>query len=302
MNTQSGAIDSFPEHVSSQGTISAWRQFLYAVRREIWEYRSLYVAPTIVAILFLVAFAMAKARATNFHFSAGDHAQVGPYTIVSYALMAVFMLVGAFYCLDTLYGERRDRSILFWKSLPVSDITTVLAKASIPLIILPLLIFVLTVVTQWLMLLLDSILTLATGGSVAALWAQVPLFQMAFMLFFHLVAVHGLQLAPAYCWLLLVSAWARRAPLLWAVIPPIAIAIAERIAFNTGYFVHLLRFLMGGNDSVRFTQDGGGMAMAPLMAGDIVQFFAYPGLWCGLAVAGVLLYATIRVRQVREPI
>ena len=47
--------------------------------------------------------------------------------------MLTAMVVGLFYCLDALNGERRDRSILFWKSLPVSDTTAVLAKASIPL-------------------------------------------------------------------------------------------------------------------------------------------------------------------------
>ena len=58
-----------------------------------------------------------------------------------------------FYCLDALYGERRDRSILFWKSLPVSDLTTVLSKASIPIVVLPLLTFAVTVATQLIMLL-----------------------------------------------------------------------------------------------------------------------------------------------------
>ena len=51
--------------------------------------------------------------------------------------MFTTFIVGVFYCLDALHGERRDRSILFWKSLPVSDLTTVLSKASIPLVVLP---------------------------------------------------------------------------------------------------------------------------------------------------------------------
>ena len=63
--------------------------------------------------------------------------------------MGTTFIVSVFYCLDALYGERRDRSILFWKSLPVSDLTTVLAKASIPFVVLPLLTFAITVVTQW---------------------------------------------------------------------------------------------------------------------------------------------------------
>ena len=82
-----------------------------------------------------------------------------------------------FYCLDALHGERRDRSILFWKSLPVSDLTTVLSKASIPLVVLPLLTFAITVATQWLMLLLSSAVLLVSGQSVATLWTQLSFFR-----------------------------------------------------------------------------------------------------------------------------
>ena len=79
-----------------------------------------------------------------------------PYDFAALLIMVTTFIVGVFYCLDALYGERRDRSILFWKSLPVSDLTTVLSKASIPLVILPLLTFAITVATQWIMLLLST--------------------------------------------------------------------------------------------------------------------------------------------------
>ena len=141
-----------------------------------------------------------------------------------------------FYCLDALHGERRDRSILFWKSLPVSDLITVLSKASIPLVVLPLLTFAITVVTQWIMLLMSSAALLGNGLSVTTLWSQLSLSQMWMMLLYHLVTVHALWYAPIFCWLLLVSAWARRAPILWAALPVIAIALVEKIAFNTSYF------------------------------------------------------------------
>ncbi len=126
-------------------------------------------------------------------------------------------IVAMFYCLDALYGERRDRSILFWKSLPVSDLTTVLAKASIPLLILPLLTIAITVVTFWIMLLLSAPALLANGISVATVWSHVGLWQISQGLVFHLLAVHALWYAPIYCWWLLVSAWAKRTPILWAV-------------------------------------------------------------------------------------
>src|SRR6266550_1248331 len=102
-----------------------------------------------------------------------------PFDIAAALLMLTQLLVGAFYCLDALHGERRDRSILFWKSLPVSDLTTVLSKASIPLVVLPLLTFTIIVATQWIMLLLSSAVLLGSGLSVATLWRQLPWLQMS---------------------------------------------------------------------------------------------------------------------------
>ena len=64
-----------------------------------------------------------------------------PYSIAATLIIVTTLIVGGFYCLDALHGERRDRSILFWKSLPVSDLTTVLSKMTIPLVVLPLVAF-----------------------------------------------------------------------------------------------------------------------------------------------------------------
>src|SRR5258705_4512745 len=171
-----------------------------------------------------------------------------PYDVSAGLIMAAAFLVSIFYSLDALYGERRDRSILFWKSMPVSDLTTVLAKASIPVVVLPLLSFAITVVTQSIMLLLSSMVLLAGGFSVASLWTQLQLPQVLLMLLYHLVTAHMFWFAPFYAWLLLVSAWARRAPFLWAILPPLAIGIFEKVAFHSSYFFALInnRFSGGG--------------------------------------------------------
>ena len=151
-----------------------------------------------------------------------------------------------FYCLDALHGERRDRSILFWKSLPVSDLTTVLSKASIPLVVLPLLTFAITVVTQWIMLLMSTRSPAGKRSECRGAMGQLSLSQMWLMLLYHLVTVHALWYAPIFGWLLLVSAWARRAPFLWAALPLLAIALVEKIAFNTTHFAAMLENRMGG--------------------------------------------------------
>ena len=210
-------------------------------------------------------------------------------------IMVTTLIVAVFYCLDALHGERRDRSILFWKSLPVSDLTTVLSKAIIPIVVLQLVAFVVTFATQWIMLLLSSVVVLGSGLSVATLWRQVSLFEMSPMLLGHLLIMHGLWYAPVYAWLLLVSAWARRAALLWAVLPWLAIFAVEKVAFNTSYFAAM----MGRHFA------GGGQAAEPGMSPIIgVQFNALsgPGFWIGLAFAAIFLGAAVRLRRYREPI
>ncbi|HTZ58869.1 MAG TPA: hypothetical protein VMB49_12255 [Acidobacteriaceae bacterium] len=316
MNMQSGAMQSLQATVPITVTIPARRRFYWSLRREFWEYRSLYLAPLAIAALFLCAFLVGEVHA-SFHMntspavgpihrpdlfqqSAQSHV-VGAYTFAAYVLMAISLIVAIFYCLDTLYGERRDRSILFWKSLPVSDLTSVLAKATIPIVILPLITFVLTVVTQWIMLVLSSGVALVRGENLAGVWGQVPFFQMSLMLFFHLLFIHGFQFAPVYGWLLLISAWAPRAPLLWAVLPPLGIGIAEKLAFNTHYFARMMGYLIGGGpEAIPFTQ--GKMEIAPLTATAVAKFFAFPGFWVGLAVTALFLAAAVRMRRSREPI
>jgi ABC-2 type transport system permease protein len=223
-----------------------------------------------------------------------------PYDSIAGLLMLTAMVVGLFYCLDALHGERRDRSILFWKSLPVSDTTTVLAKASIPLVVLPLLTFVLTVVTQWIMLLLSSVVLLANGLSAGALWAQVSIFPMSLMLFYHLLTVHVLWHAPFYGWFLLVSAWARRAAFLWAALPLLAIGFVEKIAFNTAHFAtFLVDRLAGGAEAIT---GAGQMPIHPGMHLTMARYLGTPGLWIGLAFTAICLAAAVRLRRYRGPI
>ena len=182
-----------------------------------------------------------------------------PYEMAAGVMMLTIILVSVFYCLDALHSERRDRSILFWKSLPVSDVTTVLAKASIPLIILPLLAFAVTIVLQWFMLLVSSAVLLVSGQSVGMLWRSMPLASMWLLLLYHLFTGHAIWPFPIYCWLLLVSGWARRATFLWAALPLVAIVGVEGIVFRTSHFAELI--------GRRFLGDAPAMQMGPRSMG-----------------------------------
>ena len=310
MNTESNAIpgSAVESPAIALAAIPATRRMYWAVRREVWENRSIYLAPLAVAAVILVGFMIgtirlpAKMRAAS---ALGPMPQqrlvAQPYLFAAGVMMLTTLVVGAFYSLDALYGERRDRSILFWKSLPVSDLTTVLSKAITPIAILPLVTFAVAVGMQTVMLLVSTAILLASGLSVATLWSHGALFQSWPMLLHHLVIVHGIWYAPIYAWLLLVSAWARRAPFLWATLPLLAIGVVERIAFNTSHFATLLGHrLIGGPGGDDFMARS--LSMDPLMHFAPGAFLTSPGLWIGLAVGAAFLAAAARLRRYRDPI
>jgi ABC-2 type transport system permease protein len=307
MNTSANALpESFEARTIPPAAFSATRPFYWSVRRELWENRSIYLAPLAAAAIFLLGFLIStvhlprQVRALSTLDPAKQHqAIITPYDSIAGLLMLTAMIVGLFYCLDALHGERRDRSILFWKSLPVSDSTAVLAKASIPFVVLPLITFAVTVAAQWIMLLLSSAVLLGNGLSVSTLWTHVPLFSMSLMLLYHLVTVHVLWHAPFYGWFLLISAWARRAAFLWAVLPVVAIAFVEKIAFNTTYFAtFLLDRLSGGAEAMTMS---GGMPIDPGTHITLGRYLSAPGLWLGLAFTAICLAGAVRLRRYRGP-
>src|SRR5437879_11100530 len=206
---------------SDPGYRSATRPFYWSVWRELWENRSIYMAPLIVAVVVLFGFLVSTAglperRRDVLLLDPGKTraAIEAPYNMAAIMLILTAFIVGVFYCLDALYGERRDRSILFWKSLPVSDLTTLLSKATIPLVVLPLVTFAIVVVTQVVMLLWTSVLLISHGMSPASTWKYFPLFQNSFILIYGLAAI-ALWHAPIYASTLLVSRWAMSATSIW---------------------------------------------------------------------------------------
>lgn len=308
MNTQSStARESFASQAIAPAVVSAIRPIYWSVRRELWENRAVYLAPLGVAVIFLFGFLISltglrhKLRGLG-AINPGDlHQMVSqPYELVGAVIMGTAFIVGIFYSVDALYGERRDRSILFWKSMPVSDVTTVLSKLTIPLVILPLLSFVLIVITQFLMLLLSSAAVLGSGVSAATLWRESSFFHFSVMLLYHVVTVHGLWYAPFYGWLLLVSAWAPRAPFIWAFLPPFVIWGVEKMAFNSSHFLAILLYRLTGPEvSTSPASDNLMDAMAAITPW---QFFSLPGLWIGLGIAAVFLAAAVRLRRYRGAI
>ena len=286
------------------------RPFQWSVRRELWENHSVYIAPLIVAAVQVCAFAISTiglAERRRAVLLLGDPVKQRaaiemPYDAAAMMMIFIVFIVGVFYSLDALHGERRDRSILFWKSLPVSDLTIVLSKISIPMVVLPLIAFALVVCVQVIMLLMSSVNLLMHGMNPATTWAHFPVFQNWLVLLYGLVAI-ALWHAPIYGWLLLVSAWARRATFLWAVLPFIAIQIFEKITFNTSYFTRMLQHRLMGFAPHAFGFHGEGHptidSLAQLTPG---RYLGSAGFWIGLFLAAAFLFAAVRLRRCRGPL
>ncbi|MGC1438487.1 MAG: ABC transporter permease [Terriglobales bacterium] len=324
MNSQSNAgPDSLLDSEAIRpAALSETRPLYWSVRREVWENRSIYVAPLAIAAVYLLSFAisviwlpnnmrevwmphtmreMATLKVTD--------SLIGlamPYSHAAMLIGLIAFLVGIFYSLDALHGERRDRSILFWKSLPVSDLTTMLSKAAIPLVVLPLIVFAVTVVLHQIMRLLSIAVLVMNGGGAGTLWNRLPLSEMELVTLYG-TAVLVLWHAPIYCWFLLVSGWARRAVFLWAVVPWLAIAAMENIAFHTSFLGSMLQGRLFGFTEAAFDlTDKNGVAIDPhfipleqLAPG---RFLISPSLWVGLIFAGACFAAAVRLRRYREPL
>jgi ABC-2 type transport system permease protein len=313
MNTESNAVPESP--LNSQGIVpaatSGTRPFYWSVRRELWENRSIYIAPLATAAVYIFGFSISLfwlPRSMQ-HMGTSDSTPLivelaMPYAHAGMLLALTAFLVGIFYSLDALHGERRERSILFWKSLPVSDLSTVLAKASVPLVILPVLVFVITVLLQIVMRLESGAVLLLSGASTTE--PSAPLFEMQLVLLYEVIVL-TLWHAPIYMWMLLVSGWPRRATFLWAMLPPLALAAIEYIAFHTSHIASMLHGRLLGFDEIAFDlKDKNGVPIdahfIPLAQLAPGRFLSSPSLWLGLMFAAIFLVTAVRLRRYQGPL
>lgn len=281
--------------------------FYWSVRRELWEHRAVFIAPLVVAG-FVIAAVLFNVRNLQQHAGrlatmtadAQKMAVAMPFGLTASVILLISLVVGAFYCFDALNTERRDRSILFWKSMPVSDATTVLSKAFVPMAVQPAVGFAVALATQAVLLLLVAAILKVAGVDPGPLWEKLPVFPMSVAMLYGLV-VHVLWYAPAFALFLLLSAWVRR-PLLWVVVPVVAVQAIEKIAFGTSYSGLFLRWRVAGAMSEAFVPNAMREPITSLAQLDPVRFLSSPGLWGGLVFAVVFLYAAVHLRRHREPL
>jgi ABC-2 type transport system permease protein len=285
------------------------RPFLWSMRREVWENPAIWMAPLAIEGVVLLAqvFAVLHRPGEVTRAAAAGSAKAVqslnmPYAAAAGAVFVISFLVSLFYCAGALHGERRDRSILFWKSLPVSDTTTVLSKAAIPLVVQPGIILAVAVAGQLLMVAWTSVVLLANGVSPSLYWQFLHLPLIWAMLPYGLV-VNALWLAPLFAWFLLVSAWAKRMTFVWAVAPWLALALFEFLTFHSRHVWNLIGARIFDGYGLAFTVGGQGKAPVSKLADvDPMAVVANPGIWTGLAFAAACLAACVWLRRRHDPI
>jgi len=300
--------------------------FAWLIRRELWENRYLWLAPLVLVLAILAAalfgwvfFGHAALHLDgeeleHMHNMTVD--QIVPFVSVGLATLALPFLAIAilvtqlFYALDTLYGDRRDRSILFYKSLPVSDTATVLSKLAVATVGVLVITFVASLLTQILIAALTSIELYRYPVLLAALWSPRVWGGVIVLMAYMVVALSLWYLPVVGVWLL-ISARANRAPFMWMLLLVLGLPIAEGIGLRTHhvldligrrlYFVAPLDVHELGAALHRGAQ-GVPDAHAPVVSNVIApaQYLANPELWIGLVAAAILIALTIWLRKSAE--
>ncbi|MEZ5500961.1 MAG: hypothetical protein R3E77_16215 [Steroidobacteraceae bacterium] len=312
------------------------KAMIMLVRREFWEHRALWIAPLITAMVLLLGATISPGSGVQVRINAGDVqindskvdadsamqwlsamtperqqkitvAVIGGLFVAQLLVMLVLLV---FYLADALYGERKDRSILFWRSLPVSDTATVASKLATALIAVPVLV------------LCYSLLTGAIAVPILE-WKFSdtpfePLLNWQFGLWLKTSALIALDMLVAILWyaplaafLLLVSAWAKRNVFVWVFVPVLVLIVAEKWTFDTDHVADFLGhrftgFLTALGASQKVAVSGGSADKAVGTVIDSMDRFDASGLlgsaelWLGVAIAAALAFLTVRVRRYRD--
>lgn len=285
-------------------------RFGWLLRRELWENRSIWMGPLIavatLTLLSLFGLHSLEQVQINQHFDEDKRQKL--ITVIYVGISMLFFLVAMitcfFYSLDALYGDRRDRSILFWKSLPLSDVETVLSKAVTALAVIPLAAAAGALLGQLGVGLAGTL----KFGSLIMVEPTAILAGVAFALYSAVAFM--LWYAPLVAYLLAWSAWAPRSPFLYAIVPPVVLAVIEKLVFGSSYVGHLIADrtvggvirALGQHHEVGVVFNGDDDQVPGVAAvGQLVQgFLAAPELWLGVVAAAALLAATVWIRRYRD--
>jgi len=301
-------------------------RFIWLIRREIWEHKAIWVAPAIVLVCLLLAVVTGNVQMGPIGSMDGStplgnlpqETQVNLLLIVYAGLaLVVYMVMGIvafFYALDSLYADRRDRSVLFWKSLPLSDAETVLSKFIVAALVIPLVAFVGALLAQF-VIAGGGAARLAIAGHAAGIMWQPEALLGGIVLSLMWCVTAMIWYAPVVAYLMLASSWAPKGPFLWAVLPPVAISLLEIVLLRTSHTKDFFTDRLFGLYRLLESQDQTAAADAVSdqqvgdkldylsnidLAASLKAFYGSPELWLGVLAAGLLLAAAMWVRRYRD--
>ncbi len=315
--------------------------FKWLLQREYWEHKGAFFwAPLVVGALMTAFITISMVIALS---GAGDGLRINGVNIAklaaamtpeqasafaekfifSYAgiTMPIFIVLGIcifFFCLGALFDERRDRSVLFWKSLPISDNATVLSKVVFAIGIAPVMAFVIATVTSLIIVLVVCVAAAAAGVNIFGSVMTNPATYVAPLQIAAILPIYAMWALPTIGWLLMVSAWARTKPLLWAVAVPVMAGImmswAERLlslGVDVAWFwKNIIGRLLGSVfpgawlsvDKRMPESDSGSGALTAFseVLQQSWQLLAGANLWLGAAAGAAMIYVAIRLRGWRD--
>jgi ABC-2 type transport system permease protein len=298
---------------------------LALVRREIWEHRSIYVTPAVVALVVILmllttlVFASGYQEIVDFGIIgaqnlAGEAERRAALLVLLISNTVPFIFAGTiltvFYSLDSLYAERKNKSILFWRSLPITDAETVISKLLTTVLAIPLIAFVVIVIAHLVILAITGVFVSIEGGSAVLLvWKSAPLFDVWVGMLIITILL-PIWISPFIGWFLFVSAWTKRSPLLMAFLPLIMVPTLEYWVLRTHLIGDAIKtrfeqlpFFKGIDPEMFFDEKqfiASTDAISLLAYIDVGKFVTSPQTWAGLVVCGLFATAAIYVRRYRD--
>jgi ABC-2 type transport system permease protein len=287
---------------------------VWLVRREFWENRAIWMIPVVIGGLMILAALFGHLDLITLDSPVQGRAFGGIFLIAFgatfYGVMSVY---ATWYLLDCLYADRKDRSILFWKSLPISDTETVVSKLAVALVVIPLVYFAAADLTTLITAFIISVRASSLVGS--SMWHIDAWLQLQVLWLWAIFAT-AVWYLPVAGWLMVISAWAKRAVMLWSVLPPVALILAERWFLGTRVIAEQLLIRLLGFVPLAFhanpnsewwatTTVDHNSVRTPASLWSILNcsaFFSSAQTWVGVAVGLALVAGAVQLRMRRTEI
>lgn len=286
------------------------KTYSWLIRRELWEFRATWIIPAAMGVVLILATLFGRIDMSALD-SPLATLNLGTMYLVTLAALffAVMSIYSSWYLMDCLYNDRRDRSILFWKSLPVSDTETVLSKLAMGLLVIPLVFMLAADLTSLLVAFVLSVRARSVFGG--AVWHPATWFQVQ-VLWLYVIATTAIWYLPLAGWLMMISAWAKRAVMLWTVLPLLVLYLIEKWFLNTHIVQDVVGRRLAGYAAVAYHGSdqwiGENLSATATTAVSVwrfinpSEFFSSLEVWIGLVVGIAMIVAAVQLRLRRAEI